>query len=69
MVRAVEPDVVRMQALRDANCIPASANYANAPNDPAVEAVMFATPHSLHEAQIAAAASAGRFHVSHADLF
>lgn len=60
VVRAVEPDVAGVQALCDAKGIPVSADYADALNDPAVEAVVLATPHSLHEAQIAAAVAAGK---------
>lgn len=60
VVRAVEPDVAGVQALCDAKGIPVSADYADALNDPSVEAVVLATPHSLHEAQIAAAVAAGK---------
>ena len=60
VVRAVEPDVAGVQALCDAKGIPVTADYADALNDPAVEAVVLATPHSLHEAQIAAAVAAGK---------
>lgn len=60
VVRAVEPDVAGVQALCDAKGIPVSADYADALNDPAVEAVVLATPHSLHEAQIAMAVAAGK---------
>lgn len=60
VVRAVEPDVAGVQALCDAKSIPVSADYADALSDPAVEAVVLATPHSLHEAQIAAAVAAGK---------
>ncbi|MFN6976499.1 MAG: Gfo/Idh/MocA family protein [Gemmobacter sp.] len=37
-----------------------SADYADALADPGVEAVVLATPHSLHSAQVAAAAAAGK---------
>ena len=60
VVRAVEPDVAGVQALCDAKGIPVSADYADALNDPSVEAVVLATPHSLHEAQIAVAVAAGK---------
>lgn len=60
VVRAVEPDVAGVQSLCDAKGIPVSADYADALRDPAVEAVVLATPHSLHEAQIAAAVAAGK---------
>ncbi len=60
VVRAVEPDVAGVTALCAEKGIPVSADYADALNDPAVEAVVLATPHSLHEAQIAAAVAAGK---------
>lgn len=60
VVRAVEPNVETVRDLCAAQGIPVSADYADALNDPAVEAVVLATPHSLHEAQIAAAVAAGK---------
>ena len=60
VVRAVEPDLAGVQALCDSKGIPVSADLADALNDPAVEAVVLATPHALHEAQIAAAVAAGK---------
>ncbi len=60
VVRAVEPDVAGVQALCDAKGVPVSTDYRDALNDPSVEAVVLATPHSLHEAQIAAAVAAGK---------
>lgn len=60
VVRAVEPNVDTVRDLCAAQGIPVSADYADALNDPAVEAVVLATPHSLHEAQIAAAVAAGK---------
>jgi predicted dehydrogenase len=62
VVRAVEPNVESVRALCDAKTIPLSKDYADALRDPAVEAVVLATPHSLHEAQIEAAVAA-RKHV------
>lgn len=60
VVRAVEPNVDSVRDLCAAHRIPVSADFADALNDPAVEAVVLATPHSLHEAQIAAAVAAGK---------
>jgi predicted dehydrogenase len=60
VVRAVEPNVESVQELCDAKGIPVSAEYADALNDPSVEAVVLATPHSLHGAQIEAAVAAGK---------
>jgi predicted dehydrogenase len=60
VVRAVEPNVESVSALCAEKGIPLSADYADALNDPAVEAVVLATPHSLHGAQIAAAVAAGK---------
>lgn len=60
VVRAVEPNIDTVRALCDAKGIALSADYADALNDPAVEAVVLATPHSLHTAQIAAAVAAGK---------
>ena len=58
-VRAVDPspDAAEFAASRD---LPLSADLADALADPAVEAVVLATPHGLHEAQIAAAVKAGK---------
>jgi predicted dehydrogenase len=60
VVRAVEPNLATVQALCDEKGIPLSAEYADALNDPVVEAVVLATPHALHEAQIEAAVAAGK---------
>lgn len=60
VVRAVEPNVETVRALCEGKGIPLSADYADALNDPEVEAVVLATPHSLHTAQIAAAVAAGK---------
>lgn len=60
VVRAVEPNVDSVAALCAERGIPLSAEYADALNDPAVEAVVLATPHSLHGAQIEAAVAAGK---------
>lgn len=60
VVRAVEPNIETVRALCADNGIPVSTDFADALNDPAVEAVVLATPHSLHGAQIEAAVAAGK---------
>jgi len=60
VVRAVEPNVDAVTALCAQNGVPLSADYADALKDPNVEAVVLATPHSLHGAQIEAAVAAGK---------
>ena len=60
VVRAVEPNVETVKALCAERGVSLSADYADALKDPAVEAVVLATPHALHEAQIAAAVAAGK---------
>jgi predicted dehydrogenase len=60
VVRAVEPNVDGVRDLCAGKAIPVSAVYADALGDPEVEAVVLATPHSLHTAQIAEAVAAGK---------
>jgi predicted dehydrogenase len=60
VVRVVEPNVSAVRELCEGRGIPLSADYADALNDPAVEAVVLATPHSLHTGQIAEAVAAGK---------
>ena len=60
VVRAVEPNVATVQAQCAEKGIPLTASYADALNDPKVEAVVLATPHALHESQIAEAVAAGK---------
>jgi predicted dehydrogenase len=60
VVRAVEPNIETVKAVCADRGVPLSADYADALNDPAVEAVVLATPHALHEAQIEAAVAAGK---------
>ena len=60
VVRAVEPNLETVRAVCAAKGVPLSADYSDALNDPAVEAVVLATPHSLHGAQIEAAVAAGK---------
>lgn len=60
VVRAVEPSHNLVAALCAEKGVPLSADYADALADPAVEAVVLATPHSLHGEQIEAAVAAGK---------
>jgi predicted dehydrogenase len=60
VVRAVDPNVEPVRALCEGRGIPLTANYADALSDPSVEAVVLATPHSLHSEQIAQAVAAGK---------
>ena len=60
VVRAVEPNLETVRALCAEKGIALSADYADALRDPAVDAVVLATPHALHEAQIEAAVAAGK---------
>lgn len=60
VVRAVEPNIDTVRDLCAARGVALSADYADALNDPEVEAVVLATPHSMHTAQIAAAVAAGK---------
>ncbi len=57
--RVVEPAPLAAAQARQAG-YPVDAGLADALTDPAVQAVVIATPHSLHEAQVVAAAQAGR---------
>jgi predicted dehydrogenase len=60
VVRAVEPHLETVRALCAENGIALTAEYADALADPEVEAVVLATPHALHGAQIEAAVAAGK---------
>ena len=60
VVRAVEPDTQTVAALCAERGVTLSADYADALADPAVEAVVLATPHHLHGEQIAAGVAAGK---------
>jgi len=60
VVRAVEPNVESVSAVCAEKDIPLSADYADALRDRSVDAVVLATPHSLHEAQIEAAVAAAK---------
>src|SRR5580658_7895954 len=58
VVRAVEPNIETVRALCAEKAVPLTAHYADALDDPQVEAVVLATPHALHGAQIEAAVAA-----------
>jgi predicted dehydrogenase len=60
VVRAVEPNLETVRTLCAKKGIPLTTDYADALADPEVEAVVLATPHALHCAQIEAAAAAGK---------
>ncbi len=60
VVRAVEPNIDAVRGLCADKGIALTADYADALSDQAVEAVILATPHSLHTAQIEAAVAAGK---------
>ena len=55
---SLEPDTVRDFAA--AQKFPLGSSYEEALADPAVQAVILATPHSTHRAQVEAAAAAGK---------
>jgi predicted dehydrogenase len=60
VVRAVEPNLETVRTLCAEKGVALSADYGEALADPAVEAVVLATPHALHGAQIEAAVAAGK---------
>lgn len=60
VVRAVEPNLNSVKEMCQRDDLPVSENFSDALSDPNVEAVVLATPHSLHEQQIEAAAAAGK---------
>ena len=60
VLRAVEPNADSVRQLCADRGIALSPDYADALRDPAVEAVVLATPHALHTEQIAAAVAAGK---------
>src|ERR1700684_2305174 len=55
--RTVTPEV---EAFAKAKNLPLAKNYEAVLADPAVDAVVLATPHSMHGAQVVAAAAAGK---------
>lgn len=54
----IDPDAVR--AFTEARGLPLLDNYEAALEDDSIEAVILVTPHALHEAQVVAAAAAGK---------
>lgn len=60
VARAVEPNSETVRALCADKGVTLTADYADALADPEVEAVVLATPHTLHGAQIEAAVAAGK---------
>ena len=60
VVRAVEPDPATARAMADELRVPVGARIEDALEDAAVDAVILATPHSVHKAQALAAARAGK---------
>jgi len=60
VVRAVEPNLETARVLCAEKGVALTADYADALSDPDVEAVVLATPHALHGAQIEAAVAAGK---------
>lgn len=60
LVRAVEPNHNAASGFAAELGVPLSTDIADAWTDPAVQAVILATPHALHGAQIEAAVRAGR---------
>jgi predicted dehydrogenase len=60
VVRAVEPNLETARALCAEKGVALMADYVDALSDPDVEAVVLATPHALHGAQIEAAVAAGK---------
>ena len=59
-VRVVEPNAAAVSDIADKLGIELSASYDDVLADPAVEAVVLATPHNLHESQIERAVAAGK---------
>ncbi|MDP7642938.1 MAG: Gfo/Idh/MocA family oxidoreductase, partial [Alphaproteobacteria bacterium] len=60
IVRAVEPDLEAVAAFAEQNSLTVTAGYGDALSDRRVEAVILATPHALHESQVAQAVAAGK---------
>ena len=60
VVRAVEPNIDTARAICAEKGVILSADYADALAAPEVEAVVLATPHALHGAQLEAAVAAGK---------
>lgn len=60
IVRGVTPRPEAAREFAHAHGFPVTSQYADALRDPGVQAVLLATPHSLHEEQVILAARAGK---------
>jgi predicted dehydrogenase len=60
ITRAVDPAIESARDFAAARGLPVGSDFAEALADPEIDAVILATPHSLHEAQIAQAVAAGK---------
>ena len=60
VVRAIEPNLDTARSLCADKGVALTADYVDALTDPEVEAVVLATPHAMHGAQIEAAVAAGK---------
>jgi len=60
ITRAVETDLVGARPFCDEHGIALTGDFQSVLADPAIDAVLLATPHSLHRAQVIAAAHAGK---------
>ena len=60
IARVVEPDGAAARPFAAERGIPLSAGLDEALRDPAIQAVVLATPHALHDEQIRAAVAAGK---------
>ncbi len=58
--RAVEPDIARVAGFCAEHGLEPVPDLATILADPGIDAVLLATPHSLHKAQVIAAAAAGK---------
>jgi len=59
-VRGVDPRVDQLSAVAEQYGVPIAADLSEILEDPEIEAVILATPHSVHEEQIVACAEAGK---------
>jgi predicted dehydrogenase len=60
VVRGIDADSGTAQAFAADHDVPVSASFRDGLDDPEVQAMILATPHSLHEEQIVLAAGAGK---------
>ncbi|MEY9142904.1 Gfo/Idh/MocA family protein [Bradyrhizobium elkanii] len=60
IVRAVEPDANSAASFCEAHGLSVTASLDDVLADPRIDAVLLATPHSLHKGQVIAAAGAGK---------